>query len=248
MINVICVKWGNKFTPDFVNRLYTMVDRNLSYDFRFYCYTDDKQNIRDEVNIIDIPSDHELEVWWNKLALFQKGMFDGTCLFFDLDVVIQNNIDHLLDYLDPKYLTKVKSYWKSEKKTKYGIDYDDLKSSFDMTNNSSVMLWKANTLSDIWEHFNKDPDYYMLKYRGIDRFIYHEGFEVRNFPKGHIYSRLFGFDIGNGGPRIVKNGYDLYKDESYSICIFNSYESIPDPRNGTHIDDTAYHGFEHYWQ
>jgi len=248
MINVICVKWGNKFRPDFVNRLYTMVERNLTYDFRFYCYTDDSHGIREDVEIIDIPKDNELEIWWNKLALFQKGMFKGTCLFFDLDVVIQKNIDHLIGYLDSTCLTKVKSYWKDESKTKYHIDYDDLKSSYDMTNNSSVMLWKADSLCDIWNHFMRNPEYYMLKYRGIDRFIFHEGFKTRNFPRGEIYSRLFGFDFEHGGPRPTQDGYDLYKNDDYSICIFNSYESAPDPENGTHIDDSAYHGFEHYWK
>lgn len=225
-----------------------MVNRNLSLDFRFYCYTEDPKGIRQEANIIEIPKDNELEVWWNKLALFQKGMFDGTCLFLDLDVVIQKNIDHLLNYLDLKCLTKVRSYWKNENKTTFSINYDDLKSSYDMTNNSSVMLWKADSLCDIWNHFMINPEYYMLKYRGIDRFIYHEGFETKNFPRGEIYSRLFGFDLENGGPRITENGYDLYKDDNYPICIFNSYESTPDPANGTHIDDSAYQGFEHYWQ
>lgn len=248
MINVICVKWGDKFTSDFVNRLYTMVCRNLNYDFKFYCYTDNSESIRSEVNIINIPEENELEVWWNKLALFQQGMFNGTCLFFDLDVVIQNNIDHIIDYLDPSCLTKVKSYWKNDNKTNYSVDFNDLKSSYDMTNNSSVMLWEAEMISDIWEYFLEDSEYYMLKYRGIDRFIYHEGFKPKTFPRGIVYSRLFGFDLDNGGPRITKEGYNLYKDDTYPICIFNSYESIPDPNNGTHIDDSSYHGFEHYWK
>ena len=247
MINVICIKWGDKFTSEFVNRLYSMVRQNLSYEFRFYCYTDDANGINDSVEIIDIPNDNDLEVWWNKLALFQKGMFEGTCLFFDLDVVIQNNIDELIDYLDRECLTKVKCYWKDESKTRYGIVHRDLKSSYDMTNNSSVMLWEGNALADIWNHFIEDPEYYMLKYRGIDRFIYHEGFRTKGFPRGKIYSRLFGFDLDNGGPRIVNGKYDLYQDDSYMICIFNGYDRIPDPSNGTHIDDTAYRGFEHYW-
>lgn len=247
MINVICVKWGDKFGPHFVNRLHRMVQKNLTTDFRFYCYTDDSKGINDDVRIIDIPKDNTLEVWWNKLALFQEGMFSGTCLFLDLDVVVQNNIDHFVHYLDKDRLTKVKCYWKDEDKTKYGRDPDDPKSSYDMTNNSSVMLWEADGLCDIWNHFSNDPEYYMFKYRGIDRFIYHEGFKTKGFPRGEVYSRLFGFDLDNGGPRATDEGYELYYDKNYSICIFNSYDRVPDPSNGTHIDDSAYQGFEHYW-
>lgn len=247
MINVICVKWGDKFGSHFVNRLYSMVTKNLSHEFRFYCYTDDSEGIDSDIEIIDIPEDNDLEVWWNKLALFQKGMFNGTCLFLDLDVVIQNNIDHLIDHLDKDCLTKVKCYWKDKSKTKYGIDPNNIKSSYDMTNNSSVMLWEADSLCDVWNHFMEDSEYYMLKYRGIDRFIYHEGFKTKGFPRGEIYSRLFGFDLDNGGARVTENGYDLYYDKEYTICIFNSYDKIPDPSNGSHIDDSAYEGFEPYW-
>lgn len=252
MISVICVKWGDKFEPRFVNRLYTMVQRNLTHDFRFYCYTDDSSDIRDEVEIVEIPEDHMLEVWWNKLALFQKGMFEGPCLFFDLDVVIQNNIDHLIAYLDESHLTKIKCYWKDESKINPNIDETDHKNSYDMTNNSSVMLWKADSLTDIWNHFIENPEYYMMKYRGIDRFIHHEGFTVKHFPRGEIYSRLYGFDLENGGVRETKIGhrqyhYDLYKDDTYPICIFNSYGKKKDRGKGMHIDDSSYEGFEHYW-
>jgi hypothetical protein len=230
-----------------------MVRRNLSYDFTFYCYTDDSSDIRDEVKVIDIPDDHMIDAWWNKLALFEEGMFKGTCLFFDLDVVIQNNIDHIIEYLDDDYLTKIKCYWKNEDTIKSNIDIDDIKNSYNMTNNSSVMLWRADSLCDIWNHFMTNPEYYMMKYRGIDRFIYHEGFIVKHFPKGEIYSRLYGFDLENGGVRETKIGpyeydYELYKDDSYPICIFNSYGKEIDRPQGIHIDDSAYHGFEHHWK
>ena len=174
-------------------------------------------------------------------------MFTGTCLYFDLDVVIQNNIDHIVDYLDENYLTKIKCYWKSEEKINTNIDFKDLKSSYDMTNNSSVMLWKADSLTHIWEYFMSNPEYYMLKYRGIDRFIYHEGFDPKTFPKGEIYSRLFGFDLENGGPRETQTDFVLYKDETYPICIFNGYGKVRDGLNGIHLDDTSYEGFEHHW-
>ena len=247
MINVICVKWGDKYNSKFVNRLYRMVSKNLSYDFRFFCYTDDETGIHPDVNIIRIGEDNELEAWWNKLTLFQEGMFEGTCLFFDLDVVIQNNIDSLIDYLDESCLTKVKCYWKDEQKIRHSIDPNDPKSSYDMTNNSSVMLWKADNLHCIYDHFIQNEDYYMIKYRGIDRFIVHEGFDVKTFDRGLIYSRLFGFDERNGGVRVHNNKYQLYKDESYLVCIFNGYSPSPNPSEGTHIDDTAYEGFEHYY-
>ena len=39
--NVLCVKWGSKFSADYVNRLYNMVERHLTLTHRFICLTDD---------------------------------------------------------------------------------------------------------------------------------------------------------------------------------------------------------------
>ena len=93
--NVIVVKWGDKFTSEHVNRLYRMAKRNITLPFNFYCYTEDSSGIYDEVNIVPLDTSLDLEKWWWKLTLFkQNNLGNGVNLFFDLDVVIQSNIDH----------------------------------------------------------------------------------------------------------------------------------------------------------
>ena len=37
--HVLCMKWGTKYGPDYVNRLYAMVRRHLTGDFSFVCLT-----------------------------------------------------------------------------------------------------------------------------------------------------------------------------------------------------------------
>jgi len=55
--------------------------------------------------------------------------------------------------------------------------------------NSSVMLWEdARHIYDYWK---KDQDYYMVKYAGDDRFLFHEDFEFECWPKDEIYSYKF---------------------------------------------------------
>ena len=56
------------------------------------------------------------------------------------------------------------------------------KDRWDMYANSSVLLWKSNNCVDIWNHFQKDPDYFMVQYKGIDRFIFHEKMKIDFFP------------------------------------------------------------------
>ncbi len=53
--HILCMKWGTKYGPEYVNRLYAMVRRHLSGDFRFVCLTDDDKGIRSEVQCLPIP-------------------------------------------------------------------------------------------------------------------------------------------------------------------------------------------------
>ena len=49
LANIICMKWGDKFPAIYVNRLYGMIDRNITIPFNLYCFTDNGIGIRDEV-------------------------------------------------------------------------------------------------------------------------------------------------------------------------------------------------------
>lgn len=252
MLNIICVKWGTKYDYTFVNNLYKMCCKNFSDPFNFYCYTDDSDHINENVKIIKIPKDNNLEMWWNKLALFKKEMFKGTCLFFDLDVVIQNPINYILLYKKKNELTLIKPYWKEISKENIGFNPKMPENSWDCLCNSSVMLWEANELNHTWEHFYEDTEFYMFKYRGIDRFLYHEGFKLNYFPKNIIYSRLYGIDLKKRGPRIRKVKektleFNLFYEPNYDICIFNGYGKTKDKFKGIHLDKSSYKGFEKYW-
>ena len=55
-VNVITIKWGKRYGPEYVNRLYGSVKRNLSREFRFVCFTDDAEYIRPEVETYPIPN------------------------------------------------------------------------------------------------------------------------------------------------------------------------------------------------
>ena len=54
-MHVLCFKWGTKYGPEYVNRLYAMVERNLSLSFAFHCFTDDNRGIRSGVECHSLP-------------------------------------------------------------------------------------------------------------------------------------------------------------------------------------------------
>lgn len=101
MQQVVCVKWGTAYGPEYVNRLYGMVSRQMSEPFRLVCLTDDRQGIRGEVECFDLP---ELGVpqpartkgKWRKQVLWGRevpGLQPGAALFIDLDSVIVGSLD-----------------------------------------------------------------------------------------------------------------------------------------------------------
>ena len=78
--NVICMKWGDKYSADYVNILFNMVSRNLSTPFRFVCFTDDPKGINEQVEVFDLPSlnlpNNIPERGWLKLTTFSKTLGD----------------------------------------------------------------------------------------------------------------------------------------------------------------------------
>lgn len=104
MRQVICMKWGTLYGADYVNRLYNMVRRNLTGEFRFVCLTDDPTGIVEGVECfdcptVDIPAPY-CNRGWRKVSLWAEqvnGLEPGEALFIDLDVVITGSLDDFFE-------------------------------------------------------------------------------------------------------------------------------------------------------
>lgn len=103
MKNVICMKWGDKFGPEYVNRLYKMVEKNLTVEHKFVCFTDNAKGLIEGIETRPLPEmdlDKTLpERGWRKLTVFGEKLayLEGQALFLDLDIVIVNNIDSFFE-------------------------------------------------------------------------------------------------------------------------------------------------------
>ncbi|MDO4630315.1 MAG: glycosyltransferase [Planctomycetia bacterium] len=103
MENIICMKWGTKFGPAYVNRLAEMVRRFMSRPYQLVCFTDDARGIDPTVRIEPLPEmelDPRLpERGWRKLTVFQENLanLEGNALFLDLDIVVMGKLDDFFD-------------------------------------------------------------------------------------------------------------------------------------------------------
>lgn len=175
-MNIIFVKFGDKYSAEDVNRLFFYLHPFL-YG-KYWCYTDDPTGIDECINVIEPLEKPLLRKWWNKLALFSPDMpFEGECVFFDLDIKINYSMENYLKF-DDLYL--VNSYWKE--------DLFFRKHAFDTRVNSSIITWKPEYVHSIWQKFVKNYDYYTRKYAGIDRFIWNEDVQYKLLSDGIMNS------------------------------------------------------------
>ena len=230
--NVICVKWGDKFSPEHVNRLYRMAKKNISLPFNFYCWTEDVTGLYDEINIVPLDETLDLKAWWWKLTLFKENNLKGINLFLDLDVVIQNNIDHLFDIAEHNKIALI------DRSIFSVIDTETPRHTYERMSqsmyNSSIMIWYANENQDLYNKFIENIPYYISVYAGIDRFFTYEipqskfkDIKVKNYYfRSEYFTDVFYYKEDQQFSIKIKTedgskSKRVYFDKSKPICVFN---------------------------
>lgn len=139
-LTVICVRFGTLYGIEYVEKLRNMVSRNLTIPYEFVCLTDDPTPI-DNVRLIVEANAGYKRGWWHKIHMFNPNLpVDGYLLYFDLDVIIHDNIDQLV---------KPGFFGIRDFNRKFNPNYRYL--------NSSVMLWEHGSQSIIWDEFIRQP-------------------------------------------------------------------------------------------
>jgi hypothetical protein len=93
-VNVVCMKWGSLYGPEYVNHLRAGVARHLQRPHRFVCFTDDGAGLDAGIEVMALPElglpAGQRDLRWRKLAVFRRELGDlaGPTLFLDLDLVV----------------------------------------------------------------------------------------------------------------------------------------------------------------
>lgn len=146
----ICIKWGNAYSPDYVNKLKNMVKRNTSYHIDFFCFTDNSEGLDNDIVVKPLPvldtfKEYQTKYSYRKEAALcddNLGELNGErVFFFDLDIVIVSSLDEFFDY--PK-----------------GDEFyiiNDWNSRGNKIGQASCYSWKVGTLGYIKEYFEQHP-------------------------------------------------------------------------------------------
>jgi hypothetical protein len=165
---VICINWGTKYGPPFVNRLYGMVARNLAPPFRFLCFTDAAAGIRGEVECHPLPPVAAAmpvsRGIWPKARLWGPRLADlaGPVLFLDLDLVVTGALDPFFEVGAPEDVILARNH----------------STPFERLGQTSVYRFPVGKLVPLQRVFEADP-------QGIaDRYEFEQRFVTRNAPGG----------------------------------------------------------------
>jgi hypothetical protein len=161
------MKWGVKYGPEYVNRLYAMARRYLTGDFRFVCLTDDARGVRPEVTCLPIPplnldlKPGERDGAWKKLTTFEADLHGlrGTALFLDLDVVVVGPLDDF--FTQPGEFLVIRDYprfWRLGAR---------------IVGNSSVYRFTLGAHADVLENFRAHMGELMRQYRNEQEYLSH---------------------------------------------------------------------------
>lgn len=209
---VLCVKFGQKYGRDYVERLRNMVGRNLTIPYEFVCLSDDPVPMENTRTIYQ-PSSGYQKLWWHKVHMFDpKVELSGRILYFDLDVVIHDNIDKLFTYYENQFVgirdfnRKFHSSWKYL--------------------NSSVMSWTHGTQTHIYTEFKKDT-ISAMRLHGDQDWIWRLSKDKISFwPDKWIQSYKWEIRsreelVDRTGRKGFKHQSNKYPDKDCSVTIFH---------------------------
>jgi len=153
MIHCACVIHGTTYDWEYVDKLHNMLSRNLSQPIKLHVYTEPDRGVPEHMikhNLSDLGVSGPRKSWWYKLELFNSKHYRGPLLYFDLDVVITDNIDWIvqqsLDY-----------FWAPR-------DFARLWNPRHTGINSSIMWWDTERFHDVWRSF-KQQEFALLQRR-----------------------------------------------------------------------------------
>lgn len=163
MNQVICMKWGKLYGPEYVNILYSMVRKNVTGDLRFVCLTDNYEGINGDVELypcpkVSIPQPH-CNRGWRKLSLYDtsENLFGltGDWLYLDLDVIVTGCLDRFFEYKPEQDFIVMKNWTQPGKNI----------------GNTSVYRFKVGADSYLLKQLINDQDDILNQYNNSQTYI-----------------------------------------------------------------------------
>ena len=174
---LVCMKWGKKYGPEYVNRLYAAAKIHITGEFSFVCLTDDSSGLAPAILTYPIPelgcaSPTNTPGKWKKVALWGNEIglhIKGTVLFLDLDSIILDNIDCYFNFGDPEDIILERNWARP----------------LSGLGQTSVFRFPVGAHPDILANFQKDSQAIADRFKFEQHYITHSTKKILKFwPRG----------------------------------------------------------------
>ena len=209
-LDCACVIHGNSYSWNYVDKLYSMLQRHLTRPVRLHVFTEAGRWVPEPYikhDLADWGISGPKQSWWYKMQLFNPAHHCGPLMYFDLDTVIVQNIDWIWRQ-NPGCFWSVKDFKYLWRPGFTGI-------------NTSVMWWDTKKFAYVWEEFCKiDLKQIVKRYHGDQDYV--------NVVVPENQRRYFSIDqIQSWRWQCLNGGYN-FKQRMYVA-----------PDSGTQIPDNA---------
>ena len=214
-MQAVSVKVGDMYGADYVNNLYNQLltfDKNSVY----YCLCDNEEGLDTNIRVIKISDDFEERKWWNKVKLFEPGLFDQPTLYLDLDCFIHTDPTPFLECSVGDKLNVLKTYWFSE---------DMAAKIHQCTVNTSVMVIDENNCEPLWRDCKDNMEKMFKSFYGLDPWLYRRHMNNINFFKPNI---AYSFKHGC----LFPNDIEQNKLRQLPVCVFDDAVNRDEVLNG----------------
>jgi hypothetical protein len=190
MINIITIKWGTKYDHRHPNKVYEDCKKKCSFDFKFYCITDNDTGLHKDIIALPMPTHSNLNyndyiedhlerktLLWDrpKLYMFTDFDFKGTNIFLDIDAEVKEDLIYLTTLPSEKPWL-IDMWWK----TNWRENWDKL---WNGRVNTSVVVWKDNQCDFVTKAVLANAQENFHKYSTIDTFIGYELIDYDDYNK-----------------------------------------------------------------
>jgi len=167
--------------------------------------TDDPTGLHKDIKIIEITDDFEERKWWNKIKLFEPGLFDQPTIYLDLDCYIHTPLNKFFETYKPGKLNILKTNWFSD-----GI----ARKVHQCNVNSSIMIIDKDNCAPLWKECKANIEKMYKSFYGLDPWIYRRHKEnIYYFEPGLAYSYKHGC--------VFPSDIEQNKLRQLPVCIFD---------------------------
>ena len=212
-VEIFTFKWGKKYGPEYVNRLYGSLCRHVNVPFNFTCITDDAYGIRKEIKTLDyntfdpFPYPKDRIFTREKIVLFNHSFADHN-MWIDLDVLVHGDItEYITRELEKP--TFIFNYW-------YDLQSRTMQwfgKGASCHINSSFVCWSGDNAKWLYDYTVKEQEKLFFTYKSLDKYLFY-----RHWTHGNLGLWEDGIVYNYNYPEPKTEG----PKEGYKIALFNT--------------------------